>query len=867
MRHAETTLKKPHQKKIMSSTTPNKKAIVDFLWEWTENHSEWSKLLISKIVATESPLSTADREKIFNYFLQSLNILNGLPVLSVAKPTYTPTEKTIELDSLSNITGVNRLAKNQTFNFAKNITIIYGENGTGKTGYSRILKTLGFSYDKTETILSNVYATTEPQSATINFRSNGSPKTFVWNGANTDSELENISVFNSGCVQFSISDRSLIVSPIGFHLFQLVSDELNAMTQLLQEKITAHPTTILWLDNLTPGTPQHTFIATLSATSIEQKLTDLSSFTTEHENALSAKEAELATLNKALLQSEIQSFKGQIAELDTFLGKIENIKTLLNDVNCKALLALNKEISELESKTQTDLTDIAAERGIEFYQRPEFQSFIQAAESYIKLLDKPDYPIEGDTCIYCLQPLDDSAKELLKSYRVLLNDMTQENLLEHKRQKVKLIQLASQVDINLTFQYPTFGVDEEQEPVQPKEITDYCAYISELKSLFITDSFSQGSNFSFDYQPVLSLLTDKRTAINGSLIQKSEALANLSARDEALKREIAELKDRKLISSKVAEVKTVLKNHKVINTLNTNLSSFNTSSISRKTSSAREELIRQDFEDSFKKELTALRKSNLKIDLSFGTERGTSKVFQNISRHALSEILSEGEQKAIALVEFLTELQLDSTKAPVIFDDPVNSLDHRIIDEVVKRLIELSKHRQVIVFTHSILLLHSFIQQSELEHHKQAGVSFLFHKVKENFGVTGILDEVEELNSYTYYTKKLNVVLQTNPDGQDEAKLAAEGYGHLRSAIEIAVEDDLLRRTIKRYKKGVAFPSLLRVDGAKIDTYKGKLNDIYEKCCVSIDAHSSPEEIHTTPTIEELKTDFEEFKKIRSQFT
>ena len=89
----------------------------------------------------------------------------------------------------------------------------------------------------------------------------------------------------------------------------------------------------------------------------------------------------------------------------------------------------------------------------------------------------------------------------------------------------------------------------------------------------------------------------------------------------------------------------------------------------------------------------------------------------------------------------------------------------------------------------------------------------------------------------------------------------------MRSAIEIAVEDDLLKKTIKRYKKGVAFPSLLRIEGSKIDINKGKVNDIYEKCCVSIDGHSSPEEIHTTPTISELKLDYEEFKKVRKIFT
>ena len=313
----------------MSSTTQNKKAIVDFLWEWAANHREWSKLLISKIVTTESPLSQPDRQEVFNYFLQSLNLHSGLPALTITKPTYTPTAKQIELDSLSAITGVNRLAKDQTVNFAKNITIVYGENGTGKTGYSRILKTLGFSYDTNKTILPNIYATVEPQSATINFRSNGTTQTFTWNGANTDSELENISVFNSNCVQFSISNRNLIVSPIGFHLFQLVSDELNKLTQLLQAKVVAHPTTLLWLENLTPATPQYNFIATLSATSTEQKLTELSGFTPTHQANLTAKEKELANLNKTLMQAEIQAMRSQIQELDSLIGKIQNGQNLL----------------------------------------------------------------------------------------------------------------------------------------------------------------------------------------------------------------------------------------------------------------------------------------------------------------------------------------------------------------------------------------------------------------------------------------------------------------------------------------------------------------------------------------------------------
>lgn len=849
----------------MSSTTPNKKAIVDFLWDWTANQGNWSKLLISKIVATESSLSTSDRNEVFNYFLQSINLYLGLPALTTTKPTYTPTTKQIELDSLSAVTGVNRLAKNQVVNFAKNITVIYGENGTGKTGYSRILKTLGFSYDIDKTILPNIYAATEPKSATINFRANGTPQSFIWNGVNSDPKLQNISVFNSNCVQFSIGDRNLIVSPIGFHLFQLVSDELNKLSQLLQTKVAAHPTTLLWLANLTPATPQYNFIATLSATSTEQKLTELSTFTQVHQADLTAKETELANLNKTLLQAQILAMKSQIQELDSLVGKIQTAQTLLTSTSWQALIEINREIAELEMRAQTGIKDIAEQKGIGFYETAEFNSFIQAAENYIKIIDKPGYPEEDDACVYCLQPLSNSAKELLKNYRALLNDTTQENLNVLREKKTRLIQQVSRVETNLTFHLPTFGTDENQAPIQPSEITDYNANLGALKTTFATGAVAQNTTFDFNYQPIISFLSDKRIAINNTLTQKSEALANLATREATLRKEIDELKDRKCLSGKIAEVKTAIANHKVVNTLNSNASSFNTTAISRKTSSAREELVRQDFEHLFKKELTAFRKANLKIDLSFGTDRGSSKVFQKISSHALADILSEGEQKAISLAEFLTELQLDNIKAPIVFDDPVNSLDHNIIDEVARRLLKLSSERQVVVFTHSVLLFNSFLYFGKQPSFN--GLSCKFYNSKNEFQEIGVITEAEEeINKVKSYISKINLLINNTPKGREEADIAEDGYGFLRSAIELFVEHEIFQGTVKRYQKNVALTSFVKVDGVLLDTNKERLNEIFERCCGFIKGHSNPAEIHNDPTVAGLKLDFDEFNQIRSQF-
>lgn len=849
----------------MSSTTQNKKAIVDFLWDWTTNLGEWSKLLIHKIVTTESPLSDAEREKIFNYFLQSIQLYSGLPDLNIDKPTYNPTSDKIELESLSEISGVNRLAKDQTIDFSKNITVIYGENGTGKTGYSRILKNLGFSYDKYETILPNIHEEAKAQSATVSYKANGASKSFTWDGQNTDSQLENISVFNSNCVKFSLADRKLIVSPIGFHLFQLVSEELNRLTELFRFKTADHSTEIAWLDNLRPESPQYNFISSLSAASTEQKLIELSEFNSTHKENLEKMESELANLNKALLQSEIQGMDNQIKELNLIIGSVENSKKTINPKSWQALIKLNNEITELEMQTKSGIKDIATERGIEFYETKEFNSFVQAAESYIKIIDTFDYPNNGDTCIYCLQPLDSSAVKLLRSYRALLNDKTQEKLDALLKEKAKLIQDVQQVETSLILHYPSFGIDDNGAVIQPKEITSYNKSLSDLKIAFTTDASEVNSSFTFDYQDMLDFLIEKRTKINDARTKKLEVFENIATKEAMLKKVINELKDRKYLSLKLAGLRKVIDNHKVKKTLQNKDSVFSTNSISRQTSLARQALIQQNFQDLFEEELIAFKKSNIKIDYVFKTDRGNSKVFQTISNHALADVLSEGEQKAIALAEFLTELQLDNTIAPVIFDDPVNSLDHKIIDQVVKRLIELSKTRQVVVFSHSILLLNSFIQQSKLDHHRQT-VDFKFHSVKVNFGVTGVLDDVEEINSFSYYKKKLNNVLNTKMEGQNEATLAAEGYGHLRSAIEVSVERELLKDTITRYGKGVSFPAFLRIDGAKINESKIKLNDIYEKCCVSIEGHSSPEQIQATPTIYELKMDFDEFIKIRKEY-
>ncbi len=197
---------------------------------------------------------------------------------------------------------------------------------------------------------------------------------------------------------------------------------------MLSAKISQHPTLLTWADSLNVGTPQQVFISSLSATSTEQKLVELSTFTTTQEQELKDKELELSNLNKTLLQTEIQNLNSSVTELGNIIGKIQTAQTHLTATNWQTLINLNLQIAAIENKTQTGIKEIAETNGIEFYKTTEFQFFIKAAENYIKIIGKPDYPNVEDTCVYCLQPLESSAKDLLTSYRTLLNDKTHKKI-------------------------------------------------------------------------------------------------------------------------------------------------------------------------------------------------------------------------------------------------------------------------------------------------------------------------------------------------------------------------------------------------------------------------------------------------------
>lgn len=859
------------------ATTTSKMAILDYLWEWTEGHGNWAKFLIKKIINLENSLSDNQLEFVYNIFLRDIFPSDKKSPIDIQRPSLTFDNTDLKLLSMSEIEGVNKLASGQILNFSNNVTVIYGANATGKSGYSRILKTLGLCYQKENKVLCNVYDDMgeKNQKAKIKYILNDKLGEFTWDGTCQSPELRYLSIFTNDCVNISIGrKRDLLVTPIGFHLFEILSNDLDSLAKIHKTNIENCKQEITWIESLHQGTEVYKFVTGLNAQSSVDKFNHLKSYSSDDENKLVNLKKQRDDLNKKLLETQISLLSKQAKELESVILQVRTIQHNFKSEDWTNIINYVKKIDKLRKKEQKGLEKIAEERGIALYKTKEFNDFIKAADKYIQKLDKKDYPKDkNETCVYCGQKLTDrDARELLANYRILLSDTTQTEirgyveLLKVLREKVK------NINSDIKLYHPSFGENEEKEPIQPKFLEQFCKKINEFKELAETEKINiiQEKKFNIGYEKIKTKIDKKLKSIKSKFNKKNKILIQIELREEKIDSQINELLDRELLSKKQTEIEKNLALLKRAQVLKSKSHLFNTDSVSRKTTMARKNLISTSFEKIFTEELKFLSRSNIKLSLNFETSKAKSILKQEIkSQYALSDILSEGEQKSIALAEFLTEVQLDNNnKASIIFDDPVTSLDHKIIDEFARRLVLLSKERQVILFTHSILLFNSIKQKSDLPRFKD--LEFKYYETEIDLKNTGLLYESPTLreDSFNKYKKSINEILNLPKEKRDrkESELAISGYNKLRPAIEVFVESEMLFNTIKRYRKNVALTSLEKINGALIDKHKEQLTDIFEKCCGYIEAHSNPDKIDSNATLTELKIDFNEVCRIRSEF-
>ncbi len=173
----------------------------------------------------------------------------------------------------------------------------------------------------------------------------------------------------------------------------------------------------------------------------------------------------------------------------------------------------------------------------------------------------------------------------------------------------------------------------------------------------------------------------------------------------------------------------------------------------------------------------------------------------------ISSILSEGEQKIIALSNFLAECTIDNRLNTIIFDDPVTSLDMDYRDLIAKKIVQLlSQNRQIVVFTHDLSFLRLLIDTHKLI----TGVDCTVIGIDKYREISGVVtDEIpylakniqERIDSIRRILGEYDALDLTDAHGR-ETKLDS-ARKRFRMLLERSVEEVLSNKTYERFSKNI----------------------------------------------------------------
>ncbi|MCI0363577.1 MAG: AAA family ATPase [Phycisphaerales bacterium] len=250
-----------------------------------------------------------------------------------------------------------------------------------------------------------------------------------------------------------------------------------------------------------------------------------------------------------------------------------------------------------------------------------------------------------------------------------------------------------------------------------------------------------------------------------------------------------------------------------------------------------------------------------RVTLNFPGRQGQVTRRKMVAAYKPNQVLSEGEQKALALADFLAEVTAVPASSPVIFDDPITSMDYRRINEVCARIVALAQIHQVIVLTHNIWFAAKLLASADKK-------TWKYYDIRSEGGDTGVVTAATHprVDTLAQVRGRINKLIEAaeKADGEIRSALVEKGYEELRGLCEISVEHEMLKGVVQRYEPNVMMTKVERINVAELQRSMAVVMPAFEKACRYIASHSQPIETQgIRPTLEELKADLEAVLKAR----
>jgi len=845
--------------------------ILSDIQEWADKLPGWQQHAVAVLYERPTPMAD-DLDDILALLQDSKGIpdparreARKLTAEQVAAPQ--GDGPVVQLSAIKNLQYVNALAPGKILPLAPTgLTNIYGDNGVGKSGYTRVLKKACRARDQSEPIRPNAYKhPVLAEAATACFETVIDEKAAEYNwidGKASPPELSRIAIFDARCARAYVDNQGdFSYVPYGLDILEGLAKVCAWLKERIQRQQTAakpnlEPFARLALSPTAAGVLAKGLSGKTSKEDIE-RLATLS------DQDLAQLESLTNTLGEADPKRRAAELRVKATRIDGLVQRLDAAAAIVAQPKVDGLSILVDKADQAKGVAQTvaqrfkemdTLEGTCDDPWLEMFKvARQFCATSRTVQAFPRLTHDARCPL-------CQNAVGEAGAARLLAFDEFIEGEATKAADKARKEAIAACKAVVEAPLDLNFD-ETLAHDLEAN----FELVAACAAFQNAlrdRRDAIRKAASPDSGATWDQVPVLP--ASPRDALTQVAAGWREAAVKLDQSQDAAARakmakDLAELQARRQLSDLKPVALEVVDRFVLSAKLAECITATSTTAISRKSTELTSTMATEEVAAALREELLALGVNSISVAMQPSSTRAktTFKLVLRCESGAVpQDILSEGEQRAIAIAAFLAEVKLNKGRGGIVFDDPVSSLDHARRERVARRIAAEAQVRQVVVFTHDIFFLN--VLMFEAAALGLAPKALTLNQTPEGFGVA------EETLPFAGANVSQRVGMLRNKQVEcakrhkagDQAGyrlLARDLYNDLRMAWERGVEEVLLNEVVLRFRKGIETNRLKKVS-VEIEDVTAITAGMSK--CSNYTGHDGAQEANVAPpSPEELEAD------------